>query len=91
MSRPTFKSAYALPPTKTGVRLLDHLVFISYIREELCTKEVMQNEFAVIDTATMQKAYFERPLGFMDDNITQIITQTFGETARQISGNIWLV
>lgn len=89
--RPTFASAYALQGEPKSIRLLDCLCFVMPPGDPEYLGDCGINEFAVMDAKTLDKAIFERPNRYTDDQVTGLITKTFGATARQIARGIWFV
>jgi hypothetical protein len=95
--RGSFHDSYALTKNKTattawdGFRLLD--LMLSVVRPEHPDYLEMPapGEFAVIDTVTKEKGWFEAPTGITDEKVTSMIASTFDASAYLVAHNLWIV
>jgi len=96
MSRPTFASRYTTAkdkrhPKGTEPRLLDCLLDVAPHGSERHIREPENGTFAVYDSATREKAFFEMPWGASPVSIAAMIERTFAETPTRISAKTWIV
>jgi hypothetical protein len=94
--RGTFHQAYALPKNsephreKTH-RLLDCLISVAPMGAPDYLDAPEAGEFAVVDTWTKEKAWFEMPNGCTPELVGQMIASTFNAGSFRISNKVWCV
>lgn len=97
LSRGTFQSKYITPkdsrgpqPKHNGPRLLD---CITVVFHDGFTHEgrMAENEWAVVDLKTREKAFIEPPKGTDVDQIKRMIDSHFVGNALRVADRIWAV
>ena len=94
--RGTFHQHYALPKNphqfhgKTH-RLLDCLLSVAQMDDADYLEAPGEKEFAVVDTFTKEKAWFELPDDYTPEAVGVMITSNFNAGALRISTRVWCV
>lgn len=94
--RGTFHQRYALPKNphqfhgKTH-RLLDCLISVAQMDADDYLDSPGEKEFAVVDTFTKEKAWFELPDDCTPEAVSVMIASNFNAGALRISTRIWCV
>lgn len=96
IQRATFASRYALarqPHKKADrIRLMDcNLSVMDWHHAQGYMSAPGPNEFAVYDTVTRQKGYFETPSGHGPNEIGAMIEGHFAKTPCMIAERLWVV
>ena len=94
--RGTFHQAYALPKNtepnrEKHHRLLDCMLAVESLDGPGYLTAPKDGEFAVIDTWTKQKAWFEMPEGCTPELVSGMIASTFNAGAYRIAARVWCV
>lgn len=94
--RGTFHQTYAFKPNSEPWRgkrhrLLDCTLVIAQLGDPDYLTDPAPAEFAVLDTWTKEKGWFEFPFDYTTDMITGMIAACFGVTPVQIADRIWYV
>lgn len=94
--RATFSSRYALDrqPHKRGdhIRLMEcNLSVMDWHHHCGYMEEPAPHEFAVFDTATRQKGFFEAPRGMDTDTLGAMIAGHFGVSPCLVADRFWVV
>lgn len=94
--RGNFHTRYALDQSKLdhrhdGWRLLDCLLTVVPQTHAQFFDDAISGEFAVLDTVTMEKAFFEMPHGCTPEKVTNMAQSHFAATAHQIAPKLWIV
>lgn len=89
--RGTFGSAYALPKDKKKVRLM-----ALELRTVKCggsgyLDQAAREEFIVLDSRTLEKAWFEWPDAMTVNEVTEKISGHFGASAHRVGAAFWIV
>jgi hypothetical protein len=72
-------------------RLLDHIKCIAGVDDPEYFFPCAEDEFAVVDQATQEKAWFEAPVGATPDVIKSLIERHFSSCAFRILPDVWVV
>jgi hypothetical protein len=94
--RGSFHSQYIVPKgardkSKTWPRLLDRLLCVAQVDDPDYLSPCGDMEFAVIDFATHEKAWFDMPPGATPDVLTRMVEEAFAATAFRADPKLWVV
>lgn len=95
MNRGTFHQRYSQAsnkePGRTNYRLLDCMLTVAPLGDPDYLLPPKDGEFAVIDTWSKEKAWFEMPFGCTPDMVDAMIASSFNAGPFRISNKIWCV
>lgn len=92
--RGTFHQSYSAPKSqiKGDVhRLLDCLLAVAPLDDADYLTAPKEGEFAVVDTWSKEKAWFEMPAGCTPEQVAGMIASSFNAGAYRISNKVWCV
>ena len=96
MTRGTFHQRYALPKNTEPLRekthrLLDCLLSVASLGDADYLDQPKEGEFAVIDTWTKEKAWFEMPFGCTPDTVSMMVASNFNCGSFRVGNKLWCV
>jgi hypothetical protein len=94
--RASFHSQYAVQSGSRDKhckwpRLLECLIYVVRQEDPSYFDACDEGEFAVVDIATKEKAWFEMPKGAAPADITGMVESTFAAPALQVDLALWIV
>jgi hypothetical protein len=94
--RASFHSQYAVHAERRDKhrkwpRLLECLVCVVSNEDPRYFDTCDEGEFAVVDTATKEKAWFEMPDGATPADVTGMVESTFAAPALRVDRALWIV
>ena len=94
--RGTFHDSYIIPAghrdrQNKPPRLLDCLLCVAQRDDPQYFFPCEESEFAVIDSVTKEKAWFELPAGASPEALTAMIEKAFALPALRVAPKLWVV